>query len=81
MILLATAIGSLFGATVETRKGADKIGILRTNDGKTYDAKDYHSKIGDFCMMAYISAVFLLIGCFSSVISSIISSKALANKW
>lgn len=77
MILLATTIGSLFGATVRTYDGARAI----EGFGKKYGAKDYHSKMREFCMFANISAVFLLIGCFSSIMSSVMSSRALANKW
>ncbi|KAL8258024.1 hypothetical protein R6Q59_030065 [Mikania micrantha] len=74
MILLATAVGSLFGATVETNSAAKHIEWF----GKELsDAKDYHSKMREYCMLAHISAVFLLIGCFCSLISSVISSRAL----
>ncbi|KAI3816434.1 hypothetical protein L1987_16131 [Smallanthus sonchifolius] len=76
LTLLATAVGSLFGATVETKKASSKI---KAFDGG-YDAKDYHSKTDDFCMMAYVSSAFLLIGFLSSMISSIMSSTALSNK-
>ncbi|XP_076936576.1 CASP-like protein 4D1 [Bidens hawaiensis] len=80
MILLATAVGALFGATVQTNDGAQSIEFFGGSD-KIYDAKDYRSEMRKYCMLANISAVFLLIGCFCSVISSVISSRALANKW
>ncbi|KAK9063826.1 hypothetical protein SSX86_017698 [Deinandra increscens subsp. villosa] len=80
MVLLATALGSLFGATVQTNAGAQKVDRLERLGG-VYDAKSYRSKMREYCMIADISAVFLLIGCFCSFISSVISSGALANKW
>ncbi|KAK1419785.1 hypothetical protein QVD17_29117 [Tagetes erecta] len=74
--ILATAVGSLFGATVETRKAAFAIPGFEGG----YDANDYHSKVEKFCVMAYVSGAFLLVGFFSSMISSISSSKVVSNK-
>lgn len=77
LTLLATVVGSLFGATVETRNRSLDIATVG-EDG--YPATDYHLKVKEFCMMAYVSAAFLLIGFISSIILSIMSSKALSNK-
>lgn len=76
LTILATAVGYLFGATVETRKAV--LAVPGFEGG--YDADDYHSKIEKFCMMVYVSGAFLLIGFISSMISSIMSSKVLSNK-
>nr|XP_043614018.1 CASP-like protein 4D1 [Erigeron canadensis] len=78
LTILATAVGSVFGATVETRKGAS---LITHFDGGLYDANDYHSKVDDFCMISYISAAFLLAGFLCSMTSSIMSSRALARNY
>ncbi|KAK1419783.1 hypothetical protein QVD17_29114 [Tagetes erecta] len=75
LTLLATVVGSLFGATVETRNRS-----LDIEDIDGYPAANYHLKVKEFCMMAYVSAGFLLIGFISSMVLSIVSSKALAIK-
>ncbi|KAJ9553946.1 hypothetical protein OSB04_017991 [Centaurea solstitialis] len=76
LILLATVVGSVYGATVETKKYVD--GIDGFEGG--YDADDYHLKMTAFFLMIYISAAFLLVGFLCSIVLSIVSSRSLANK-
>ncbi|XP_024964355.1 CASP-like protein 4D1 [Cynara cardunculus var. scolymus] len=76
LTLLATVVGSLYGATVEKMEHVDEIKGFEGG----YDAKDYHLKMTTFFMMVHISAAFLLVGFLCSVVSSIVSSRSLAKK-
>lgn len=75
-MVLSTAVGALFGATMEIKRMVDNFKTI--NDG--HDAKDYRSKMGDFCSMAYVSAVLLSVAFLCSALSSVISSRALSKR-
>ncbi|KAA8529896.1 hypothetical protein F0562_034500 [Nyssa sinensis] len=68
--ILATGVGAAFGATVDLKRRLDSSG----------NHSEHKSKFDDFFNVAYISAGFLLIGFFSSGVSSVISSLSLAKK-
>ncbi|XP_027183180.1 CASP-like protein 4D1 [Coffea eugenioides] len=63
-LLLGAGVGAAFGATRDLNKAYEESNV---------------PKIHDFFDLSYVAAVFILIGCLGSAISSIFSSLALSK--
>ncbi|KAK3035605.1 hypothetical protein RJ639_033197 [Escallonia herrerae] len=75
LLILATGVGAIFGATVEIKRDSRRMDKMNG-----VDAGDYRSEMGKFCDMAYMSAGILLVSFISSGVSSIISAIAVSKK-
>ncbi|KAA8529895.1 hypothetical protein F0562_034501 [Nyssa sinensis] len=79
LCLLGTGVGAAFGATMDLKKSLDESDDLLEQYEITL-LSQFRSKLDNFFNMAYVSAGFLLIAFFSTIVSSVLSSLALSKK-